>query len=621
MGADNYRSDIDGLRAIAVLAVVFYHAGVPGFSGGFVGVDIFFVISGYLITRIIAREIAQGDFSILRFYERRIRRIFPALFVMLLVSCAAALVIHLPSEMEDFAKALVAASLFVSNVLFWQTADYFAGPAHLKPLLHTWSLAVEEQFYIIFPLMLIVIARWGRERWLLWLIPVAIVSLLISVWGVSSKPVAAFYLLPSRFWELMVGALLALGIAPQIHSERLRFATGITGLTLMGGAIVLYSNATAFPGLAALVPCLGAAMVIHAGSGGATFPTRLLGTKPMVFVGLISYSLYLWHWPLLAFARQWSGESLAVMQIAGLLAASFVLAYLSWRYVEQPFRRRQVMEQSPRLFAAAGLATAAALVFGATALTTGGFAARHGGYAPPAVAGLQSLRVGTCFLKEDQAPADWSGVEQCAAGPADAPLVFLWGDSYAAHLAPGLEAEAAGRFRVVQYTAGGCPPVAGLDIAGRPHCRAFNERALELIGSLRPQVVVISARWAVYLPRVVGMNDIGAAIESVRSRGAAFLLVSQSPNFDFAHPYDFVYRKGREQARISFDTVLNAQIAALSPSNVFDPLPVLCDHDTCDVRRNGSFLYFDDGHFSLEGSRIFARAMMPRLIAQVAGAR
>ncbi len=201
----NYRPDIDGLRAVAVLSVVLYHAGLPQMPGGFVGVDIFFVISGYLITRIIAREIADNRFSIVTFYERRTRRIFPALFVMLGISSPLASFILLPAEYEDFGNSLASATLFVSNIYFWQTADYFAGPAHLKPLLHTWSLAVEEQFYIILPLLLLALTRWTRTHLLGCLLALTALSFALSVWAVAEKPNAAFYLLPTRFWELMAG--------------------------------------------------------------------------------------------------------------------------------------------------------------------------------------------------------------------------------------------------------------------------------------------------------------------------------------------------------------------------------------------------------------------------------
>jgi peptidoglycan/LPS O-acetylase OafA/YrhL len=610
---ETYRADIDGLRAIAVLAVVLYHAGVPGFSGGFVGVDIFFVISGYLITGIVAREIAAGQFSLLNFYERRIRRIFPALFVMLAFSALAALIIHLPAELQEFSRSLIAAALFVSNIFFWQTADYFAGPSHLKPLLHTWSLAVEEQFYIVFPVMLMALARFARARFLMWLVPITLLSLMISIWATDAKPVAAFYLLPARLWELMVGALLALGAIPAIRRAGLREAAGFGGMVLIILSIALYSSAVSFPGLAALIPCLGAALVIHAGTSGSNLMSRILGVRPLVVVGLMSYSLYLWHWPLLAFARQARGEPLGALEIGYMLAASFFVAALSWRFIEQPVRARRVLMERSHLFASAAAATLGAAAFAASALLGAGWPMRHPRYDPVHIAGRELLKEGTCFLRDDQSAAEWAGIESCTSGPATAPMILLWGDSYAAHLASGLEAEAAGRWRIVTLTASGCPPVLGVHPANRPHCRTVHEDALALMAQLKPDVVVMSARWAMYVPRVLSWREFAETLSRVRATGAKLALVAQSPNFDFLSAHDFIYRTGREQARVTFPLTLNDEMKHLAPSDVIDPMPLYCRGAVCDVRRNGAYLYFDDGHLTLAGSRILAQTILARL--------
>ncbi len=465
VGNPAYRPDIDGLRAVAVLSVVLYHAGVPFLPGGFVGVDIFFVISGYLITRIIAREIAEKRFSIVTFYERRTRRIFPALFVMLAVSFVAASMIALPAEFKEFGDSLTAATFFVSNIYFWQTADYFGGPAHLKPLLHTWSLAVEEQFYIVFPLLLLALTRWARGHLFRVLVAVTALSFAASLWAVAAKPNAAFYLLPTRFWELMAGALVALGAVPAISDHRWANVFAATGLVLIACAVLFFSSATAFPGAAALLPVLGAALVIHAGTTTQdTVAARLLSMRPMVFVGLLSYSLYLWHWPVLAFARMARGEMLAPSETALLVAVSFVLAVLSWRFVEKPFRERRIAAKRVPLFRAASAAMAAMLAIGVFANATDGWPQRHDDYAPPAIAGLERMNLATCFLKEDQPATAWAGADTCRNGDASKPRIFLWGDSFAAHLVPGLADELGHRFQTVQYTAGGCPPLLGVDV-------------------------------------------------------------------------------------------------------------------------------------------------------------
>ncbi len=616
--AHGYRPDIDGLRAIAVLAVVLFHAGVPGISGGFVGVDIFFVISGYLITSIIAREIASGSFSLLTFYERRTRRIFPALFAMLAASLAVAMAIQLPNELVEFANSLVAAALFVSNIFFWQTTDYFGGPAHVKPLLHTWSLAVEEQFYIVFPLLLMALAKWGRGRTLRVLVPLTALSFALSVFAVSAKPTAAFYLLPTRFWELMVGALLALGAVPAIRSAFLRDVAGAAGLGLIAIGVFGVSSTTPFPGLAALVPCLGAALIIHSGATGRPASSRLLSTRPLVFVGLISYSLYLWHWPIFAFSRIVQGAPPSGIDAAGLVILSFVLAVLSWRFIERPFRERTWANRRPELFRMAAVGMSALLAIGLAAAQQGGWTSRHPDYKRPDIAGLKHMRLATCFLKDDQAAGEWAGIGACSAGPAGAPKVLVWGDSFAAHLVPGLEALAASDVRIIQVTAGGCPPVLGLAPANRPHCRAFNDQALALIAHNEPDAVLISARWEAYVPRMTDLDALRRTVAAVRALGPHVIVVSDQPTFDFSHPYDAVYRSGKAASvplptRAATAETLHALFSDDAGVSVFDTKTRLCPDGTCPLVSDGGYLYFDGGHLSVHGSSHVARGLLPLL--------
>lgn len=297
----SYRSDIDGLRAVAVLPVVLYHSGLTVFSGGFVGVDIFFVISGYLITNIIWTEIRSSDFSILRFYERRARRILPALFVVILATLVAGSIWSLPQQLAGIGASSAAAVLSVSNFYFWSQSGYFSPHAEMLPLLHTWSLGVEEQFYLIFPLGMVLLHRLKLNPPMV--IAVAIAPLFaVGVYLSYTMPAVSFYLLPARAWELLIGAVLALGIVPKVHNRSLREAMGIGGLSIIGLAIFMIDPQMRFPGFVALAPCIGAAALIHSGHV-PTVASRLLSVRPMVFVGLISYSLYLWHWPLLAFTK------------------------------------------------------------------------------------------------------------------------------------------------------------------------------------------------------------------------------------------------------------------------------------------------------------------------------
>ena len=335
-----YRREIDGLRALAVLPVILFHAGFETFSGGFVGVDVFFVISGYLITTIIMTEIERGEFSLANFYERRARRILPALFLVMLVCIPFAWFWLLPSDMKDFSQSLIAVTFFASNILFWRESGYFDAATELKPLLHTWSLAVEEQFYIFFPLLLIFLSK-GSRRWILITLGLAFVgSLSLAQWAAYVKPVASFYLLPTRGWELLIGAFAAFYLSSATKKEFEKDVGefgGWLGVALIFYAIFTYNENTPFPGLHALVPTVGALLVIlfatHQTSVG-----KFLGNKIFVGIGLISYSAYLWHQPLFAFARHGGLAESAQSTFLLLSVLALVLAYLSWRYVESAFR-------------------------------------------------------------------------------------------------------------------------------------------------------------------------------------------------------------------------------------------------------------------------------------------
>ena len=360
-----HRTDIDGLRAVAVIAVILFHAGLTQVSGGFAGVDVFFVISGYLITGLILNDIRNGQFSITHFYERRVRRILPALFTLLFLGSVAFYWLLPPEQLLDFGKSLIATVLFSSNVLFWRQTGYFKDPAEMKPLVHTWSLAVEEQFYIFYPLFLLLISRYFRKRYHWALLTVFCFSLAWSVWGVHHDRNATFYLAPSRAWELLLGGLLATDVVPPLTDRRAANVLGAAGLVLMMFSFVALSKASLFPGLNALYPTIGAALIIYTGSPTATSVSRFLGWKPIVFVGLISYSLYLWHWLLIVFAKYYAVRHLTNWEITGIVAFSFVIATLSWLFVENPFRgRRGLIASRAMLFGAAAVASLPLLIIG-----------------------------------------------------------------------------------------------------------------------------------------------------------------------------------------------------------------------------------------------------------------
>lgn len=338
-----YRPDIDGLRAVAILPVVLFHAGLTAFSGGYIGVDVFFVISGYLITSLILNELNVGKFSFINFWMRRARRILPALFVVVVFTLFAGWFILFPTDYKDLGRAALTQAVFSSNIYFWLKSGYFAAPSETKPLLHTWSLSVEEQYYLFIPLTLFLLTKYLNrfsERIIFLLL---VVSFLVSAWSSFAYPDAAFYLPHSRAWELLMGSLLAMVIVRRKAVVQPAAWVGellsVAGLAAIIGAAMFYGKSTPFPGVAALAPCVGTAAIIWSNHDRLTYAGRVLAHPWLVGVGLISYSLYLWHWPLLAFARYSSSKELSNISAIGIALGSVLVAWLSYRYVETPFRR------------------------------------------------------------------------------------------------------------------------------------------------------------------------------------------------------------------------------------------------------------------------------------------
>jgi len=338
-----YRAEIDGLRALAVVPVILFHAGFELFNGGFVGVDVFFVISGYLITTILIEDIENKRFSIVNFYESRARRILPALFFVMLVCIPLAWMWMLPSQMKDFSQSLVAVSLFASNILFWRESGYFDADSEDKPLLHTWSLAVEEQYYVLFPIFLILAWRFGKNRVFWMIVVLAAVSLLLSEWGWRKQPTANFYLAPTRAWELFAGSIASFIVQKQgVQKNNLLALLGLSAIIF---SIFAYDEGTPFPSVYALVPVLGVVLVVLYAEK-ETLVARLLRAKPFVGIGLISYSAYLWHQPLFAFVRIGLVDNPSNELMGGVALASFLLALVSWKYIEKPFREKRLSQHN-----------------------------------------------------------------------------------------------------------------------------------------------------------------------------------------------------------------------------------------------------------------------------------
>ena len=384
-----YRSEIDGLRAVAIIPVILFHSGLGLMSGGYLGVDIFFVISGYLITSVIIEEIRENDFSIINFYERRARRILPALFLVTAVCVPLSLAFMVPAQYVDFSESLVSIVAFVSNFHFLFESGYFDQPSEYKPLLHTWSLSIEEQFYVLFPVFMLLVARFG-QRHLVWLLAViCLLSLALTQFGGNLKlappyveaqflltdvPHYAFFLLPTRGWELIVGALSAIYLM-QIGRRMppayiCEIASGV-GFILILFSIFTFDEVTPVPSVFTLLPVMGTALVIVFCSS-TTIIGRTLSNPAIVLTGLISYSVYLWHQPLFVYSRLANGDDPPGYWIALMAILSFGLGYLSWRFVERPFRDRKQFTRQ-QIFAWSGASALVLLVIGITGIATNGF--------------------------------------------------------------------------------------------------------------------------------------------------------------------------------------------------------------------------------------------------------
>ncbi len=620
----DYRREVDGLRALAVVPVILFHAGFETFGGGFVGVDVFFVISGYLITSIILAEKEAGDFSLLGFYERRVRRILPALFLVMAASIPFAWAWLLPNDMKDFSRSLVAVSVFASNVFFLRESGYFETAAELKPLLHTWSLAVEEQYYLLFPLFLILMWRFARR----WTVPalaiIAVSSLALAHWGVRTEPAAAFFLLPTRAWELAIGAFIAFRF-----SRRRRLEVGVAtrqvgsavGLGLIVHAVFAFSDQTPFPGLNALVPTVGAALIILMATPD-TLVGRMLATRAFVGVGLISYSAYLWHQPLFAFARHGGAGASDVALFVALAVLSLLLAYLSWRFVEQPIRRRSFLTRRG-VFSAGLVLSAAFIVFGYVGNKTKGFEGRFERAVRGDIGYVEFQRhLDQEFLDcEPGAIADqalrWKGSLRCKQSKPGLPDLVLLGDSHAEHLFIGL-AEAKADLNVAYYILDGLP------YESNPQYRAIFD---ELLGNRRPQGIVLTMHYAAR----ANADDARLGDEMMRTvarlvdAGKKVAVVGDVPRY----PVDpgicvFRGRSGAIPAACSLSApeadaqrrVYRPALTRLSRETGVPYLDIdapLCNESGCSMVLGDAILYRDNNHLNIPGSRLVGSHLAGRL--------
>ncbi|WP_338513968.1 acyltransferase family protein [Pseudomonas poae] len=634
-----YRRDIDGLRAIAVLAVVLFHFGVPGVTGGFVGVDVFFVISGFLITSIIWRERQAGRFSFVEFWARRARRILPALFVMIVATLVAGWFLLAPKDYEELGRAAHYQVIFTSNLLFARQHGYFEAASDIKPLLHTWSLAVEEQFYILFPLLLTLLSS-RLKHWRLALFGVLLVSFGMSVWAVEHEPQKAFFLLHLRAWELLAGAMLAVMPAREWRaSPALAQCVSLAAMGLILIAVFGFDSHTAFPGATALLPVLGVVGLIWANGQQYTWVGRLLSSRLMVGLGLISYSWYLWHWPVFVYANYAAVDGLSATELGGLMLLSLVLGYLSWRFVETPFREKRLLATRKAILVAAAVGILSIGLTGVALRKADGVPSRLSEQALRyAKAKKWSPELMACMADKDTPDERLF----CHFGPKNpAVSALVWGDSHATALIPALEIGAEKHdISLMEASFAGCVPLDGLENIAR--CAHFNRRVEKAMSEQPISDVVLAARWSLYLygqmsgdkehalkdsstgqyVRAVaeqrfaeGMRE---RIKGLRAAGHRVWLVKEVPLQEIIVPYRLsrlammhrpVDREGlpvaKHLAREAFISQLFDELAAAdSGVRVLDPAPQLCGADgLCRVELNGRALYTDDNHLSDVGAR------------------
>lgn len=650
-----YRQDIDGLRAIAVLAVVLNHAKIPGFSGGYVGVDVFFVISGFLITKIIVGEIEENRFSFVKFYERRIRRIVPALSVMIAFVLIAGFVMFDIDRLQALGKSTIASILFYANINFWSEAGYFDASSQLKPLLHTWSLAVEEQFYIFFPIILILITRHINKYKNIILFSILFFSLGATVYQVPQNQATAFYLTQFRVWELIIGSLLAINIDKVLISQKVSNSLGIVGMVLITSPIFFYTERTSFPGLAALPSVLGTVFVIYGNTRKYGIIKKVLEIPLLTFFGKISYSLYLWHWPLLVFTRYYLILPPTMLENLFTISLIFFVSTLSWKFVETPFRSANFLT-TKAVYGFAAIAFAILVIPSGVIYIFDGFLYTSG-------------MVGK--TTSNQSDKEWSFEECdgniydkiveipiCVLGKKSQEAKFIvWGDSHAPAFSKGIQISAQENSisGVLTYIKG-CPPLLEVKVYpqhGDVSCDTYNNMVVQYLRN-HPEIksVILASRFTIYLegtlykqeeginPELVDLkagyevqpsqeviftNGLDRTLSVLQSMGKKIYIIAPIPEIGYDVPSVsyIAQRTGRDVNEMIAPNVneylerteKTRTILGISQENygvyLIEPWKVLCDSSICRISIDGNPLYKDDDHLSTFGSEYLSSLFGP----------
>ncbi|MDB9794537.1 acyltransferase [bacterium] len=639
-----YRPEIDGLRALAVLPVILFHAGFEWFSGGFVGIDIFFVISGYLITTIIISEIADNNFSIVNFYERRVRRILPALFFVLLACLPFAWLWLPPTDLKDFGQSLIAVSTFSSNILFWLESGYFDSAAELKPLLHTWSLAVEEQYYILFPIFLMLTWRLGIKWVSILLSIVFFISLGVAVWGTqyATHPKiisGAFFYFPTRGWELLIGVFAAFYLKYNKHlkSHSLNQALSLLGFGMILYSIIAFDERTPFPSLYTLIPSMGAGLLILCAVP-KTLIHKLLSLKIIVGIGLISYSAYLWHQPLLAFARHRLLGEVSELILITLCLTSFAMAWFSWRFVEKPFRDKKAIAQK-KIFLFSLLGIGVFCSIGLSLHLKEGYGERAN-FTEELTNSLERPSLENCFNTPFNNSAEQWG---CELGRDEGEINFiLFGDSQSLSLKTLIDEKAKQKGIKVFYTgASGCLPFIGIHPQNNDHyknnCSLLNERVFELAKDNDIEGIILSAMWSYYTlgdydfsggqlisDKAEGpfnlrysidtfSNAFGVTVEKFNSIHVPIHLITQPPHQKYI-PALAYFSIAKGIGSIESTSVKRADFERLNEIsinnfykyendiNIYDITDLFCDEFICHIGEQNRSFYYTDSHLSTYGA-------------------
>jgi len=567
----------------------------------------------------------------------------------------------MPVDFRNFGQSVFATTFFASNFQFWSESGYFDAPSEVKPLLHTWSLAVEEQYYIVFPVFLFLVHRYCASLLKQLIVLIAVASFALSVYSVVNHPSAAFYLAPTRAWELMLGAALAVGVVPELRSRGARNTASFTGIALIAWSVVMFSGQTAFPGASALVPCLGAALVIYAGINGSSLPGRLLSTGPIVFVGLISYSLYLWHWPLLVYAKYYLIRDLTTPEAVSILVASFFMSVFSYRFVELPFRRREGVFRKRGLFVSALTLMVGVMAVGAAIRVFDGYPGRLPSAARQYAAGADDRNPASAQC-HTISPRRVRAEDLCRLGPDTGvkPEFIVWGDSHADALMPAFKM-LADRFGTAGWFASytGCPPLLGVSRVDLPPshlCKEFNDAMIEVIRRNRIRKVVLVAQWSVYVagweqgganlnrgtpnPYLrLGPGDnqasrqsserafadsLGRTVRLLADTGAEIWFVQEVPSAQYIVPStlaratisgrpikNYAPRLSDYVSRQEFIRKIVSNMKKVGNFNWISLADFLCGEEICDLSHDGKSLYHDSHHLSTYGARYVAPALLP----------